>query len=334
MGLRIIERFKELEQVKRGKVSLMKVVEEFIDPSDTAIATRHYRQEQGMGHSRSLVSDVSVRNALEDYTLESLVDVINPFEAWFTLNVKNVKDTNEEQIREWNASATQEFFTFINESSYYSKIPTDKGYYDLHGFTGLSFIKSGGELKIHQEDPFHLVMSPDMNELYWLRNYTLFEMQELFKYGDKEEDKHFMYQVLCATIPNKMPFIKGLTGNLGKKDFVQVFALFKKFGKEEYETYSKGKKQGDNFGQDVMDEQLNKIVSLSKPFTVVVRDKEKLGYPYGQGWGKKLLVQSRNLNQLRSDLLNVSAYYGDPAVIVPVDILGQFKTDCSGNPHS
>ena len=52
---------------------------------------------------------------------------------------------------------------------------------------------------------------------------------------------------------------------------------------------------------------------------VYVRDSYE-GF-YGRGWGRRVLIQAQNTNQLSRDLLRVSAYYGDPVVEVPQDLL-------------
>lgn len=347
MALKLVNRYKELAKLKAPKLSLMRKVQQYVEPPDSSMAERTFRSSSGQAESdqpsSQTIFDVTARNILEDYTLQSLTDIVNPFESWFTLNVKSKTEDDAQAIQEWANTATEEFFTFINKSDYYKKLITDKHYYDLYGFSALSFFEDEQDkvMKIRQENPFSVVVSPDKNEIFWLITLSPFGMEKEFGYKTLEDDKDVIeYKILCAFVPNREVYLDDefVPDESGKKNFVQLYFIYGKTtsGEKSLETASNKKGQvlegiGNSDIQEVGDRKFYK-----EPFVVFVRDWERMGQDYGEGWGKKILIQTQNVNQLRRDLLSVSAYYGNPAIQGPVDTFGQFSSLYPGIylPHS
>ena len=147
----LVKRFKHLKKKKEAKLSIMEKVEKQLQPKDTQLLER----SNANPNKSEILFDVTARNVMEDYTLEGLIEIINPYECWFTLDID--RDKLGDEVREWANIAREELFVFINDSSYYKNLIEDKSYFDVYGFSGITFYKDQKlkKIRIHTEDPKH-----------------------------------------------------------------------------------------------------------------------------------------------------------------------------------
>ena len=338
----IVRRYKELIQIKGPKLTLMKAVRDYINPPDSSVSSRTFRTEvEGFtGGGKETIFDISTGARLERYTRRSLKDIINPFEPFFTLSLKKKAEIDETEIREWMKNNEEAFFTFINESDYYDMLINDKKNYDIHGFSGLTFYIDAqtNEMVIEEECPFDIVLSNDKREYYWLLSYSPSEMMRKFNHEVPKEDMTpLVYQVLCSNTPNNEKYLgegnveAGSFDDKGKlkksHQFVQTFTLVKKMNTVMYknEKDTATQKEGFDFIKEI-----GKRTYFNEPFTVVVRDMAGKKSFYGQGWGKRLLIQTQNLNQLRANILKVSDYHANPSGNAPLDVVDSFNVITPG----
>lgn len=352
MILSIPQRYYSLNQKKKNKIELMRLINRYIDPDDRLFLNRYGDYEE------NILFDSTSRNLLEDYSLESLVDIINPVEPWFTFNIKRDADdnVNDEELKKWASESIDLFFTFINESSYYKKLIADKRNYDIHGFSGMSFYIENNKLRISTENVFALVYndneySDEINEVYWIKEFDKYTLEETFGYNFKEGTSVSKFLVLCACVPNTPFYIgdnnqdnnqddnqkhkKNLNNN---KKFVQAFFLLSRvpeFMNNQYYQYKNNEDYfGANFNKNAVE--IGERIYLDDILTIVTVDFEESGSNYGRGLGKRLIIPSQNLNQLRKGLLKLSAYYENPMAQIPTDIIGDVLKIAPGHtyPHS
>lgn len=282
-----------------------------------------------------ILFDTTARNLGEDYTFESLADVINPFESFFTLQIKKqgVKDTDA--LQEWRKKAQKDLFTFIVDSTYFSALISDKRNYDTFGFSGMSIVeRRGGGVRITTEDPFDLVISDDryndvVDEVYWVVWVKMKTLIEEFEVPPEvveptPENNSKLYAVLCCLVPNKPYYIDNPQSG---HDSQFVYATFLLGGELP--------RVGGGFGPGFRDWSMSggdKIVEIGErkyfkeSFMVVPRDVKNSKTFYGAGLSERLLTEAQNLNQLRADVLRSSNKFSDPPIEMPFDIYAKFET--------
>lgn len=325
--MRVIDRYNRLYMEKGQTLTIMREITKYLDPEDSNMS----REEAT--NTEEVVFDTTGRNALENYTFESLSDVINPYEAWFNLEYKNIDDRPQDEmdeIKQWADKATKQLFIFINDSDYYPHLITDKKNYDLYGFSGLSILKAADRVQIRAENPYNLVLSRDcmddkVSEYYWTTKTSAYTVHA--NYGMAKNklpyDNSTRVVLLHALVPNNEFFIDMPEKGKGKYVYAVFFAgteaeFMERQQNQRYRTalVSKGS----------MVEELRRLY-FDKPFLVCPRDTLGYGRPYGTGIGKRILVASQNVNQIRKNTLQLSALSAEPPVQYPFDIFSRFKYD-------
>jgi len=328
----LVRRFNYLRQKKEKKIHLMRILQKHLQPKDTHL---HIRGEEGTS-SGDVLFDTTARNVMEDYTISSLEDIINPFDPWFSLDLnKRIKDISSD-ISEWSAKATEQFFIFVNDSNYYKCLIEDKSYYDSYGFSGMSFFldRSKRKLRIKTEDPFNIIVNDEsmedtINEVYWVRYFNPSELKHYFNF-EVESGQEYKHAVLCACVPNEKYYVDDSTRS--KKKFVQLyFYLGASFSFGLGESYfEEGGRSKENINLTDHTQEIGERIYLDENMTVFTRDIANYQHPYGRGFGSRLLVQAQNLNQLRRDSLQLSAFIGNPPLEAPHDTLDFYKSFAPG----
>ena len=312
--------YNSLVSEKELKLDMMKEVKYFMDSGEEELLLRFNKNDQPQG-----IYDNFCMNKLRNYSVSSLSDIVNPFEPWFTLDVKRGKDVDREIIRDWAKKASADLLTFITDSDYYEQLIEDKRNFDLYGFSGLTITEGKGQnLRVYAEDPFDFHIYSDdegVQGVFYVKTYNSFSMKEIFNYEDKEdEDQTLNYEVLCVVVPNTGKFIsKNFEKDKGK--YIQTFYIKSKKTKEEMDLEKQDISQSREEGTD-FDKEIGKRRYFKHLPTCVVKDARGRRRPYGEGWGKFLLMIASNSNIIKRNMVKGSEFLGNPPFIVP----GEYDT--------
>ena len=322
-----LERWRFLDGKKAGKISLMRDIQRYVDPSDESLVREGSEIDDVLFDSTAVL-------ALENYTLKSLADVMNPFEPFFSFDGSGLdSEEKKEALLKWESENNKRLFKFIIDSGYYSSLIQDKLNFDLYGFCGMFFYRRGNRMGIRTESPFDIVFAVDSYQegfvdAYWLIEYELHTLLTLHPEAreaipEKKENKG-TYTILCALTPNTEDFIKN--PEKGRKEafvwtrYLVSNASYLRSSNNDRPSISKAPAMGKDM-LELGERQYYKTSPL-----VICRDVKYSKKPYGAGRGKRLLVTAQNLNQLKQDTLNVSGIYGDPPYSIPLDLVDQFNS--------
>ena len=319
--------FKELVSEKQDKLRLMQKIKMFMKPSDSDMYSRFRR---GMRQMEADLFDNTCYNATSNFSISSLSDIINPFEAWFSLDIER-KDVDKKLLIDWAKKANLQFLTFVKDSGYYKHLLTDKRHFDLYGFSALTIVPGKRKpVRVFAENPFDLLLYEDYEGVLgfmYVRVYSAFTMYKRFGYVDPDNPKDMAveYQVLCACVPNDSSFVEGIESN---KKYVQLFFIKSKHQKSEGFRSEELNLMDDtlNFQEELSNsrEYFNELPS------VVVTDSKDNYNPYGEGWGKKILTTAINLNIIRRNMLKGSEMSGNPPFTYPAELNLRFQALKSG----
>ena len=321
---KLLKLFRSLVSEKQNKVSLMRRIRKLMKPTETDLLVRFQNTEETY---LSNIYDNTCLNKTSHFSITSLSDIINPYEPWFSLEVKKKPDVDKEALRDWAAKASDAFLTFINNSDYYKYLIVDKRNYDLYGFSAMTITPGTRKLmRIYAENPFTTYIFKDdegVLGVFWVRTYSALSMETLFKYKPKDGDVQpsDMFDVLCACVPNEEQFVGKVTGE-GK--YAQIYILKNKRDKDEaYDSDDYAKKDDIESGGGV---EIGERVYYSDLVSCVVCDTYENYNPYGEGWGKKLLTTAMNMNQIRRNMLRTAEYQGNPAFTAPEEFYARWRS--------
>ena len=147
----VLKNFLSLWKKKTDKLSIMKSYLKYLDPSDRRLV-------RGQSYNSDILFDATGRNLIENYTFESVSDIINPSEPWFTLDTFRNKKFNRDDVSEWNIENSPYFLTYIKDNHYFPNLLLDKKRFDIYGFSGMSFLKKPDRgMRIKTENPFNYI---------------------------------------------------------------------------------------------------------------------------------------------------------------------------------
>ena len=306
-------RYIELCKYKAEEVEYMREVCKYLNPSKRDLVRKDKNGSE-------VIYDNSGRNILENYTYESLSDVINPFEKWFSLILKKSEISEEEQNQfdSWVKVAEKEFFEFLNDTPYYAHLVADKRNYDLYGFSGMSILTEDNRIKVRAENPYNLITSRDSIdeenvEIYWVVETTAKTLDEKFNYKPEESEKSAVhYKVLFCLVPNSSHYVENPEENKGKYVYLSYY-----IGAAREHTQDYAERQDEKVYAD--HEEIGKRMYFDKPFIVCPKDSLETDFHYGVGLGTRLLTGAQNLRQLHKNALFTSAIESNPPVQMPHD---------------
>ena len=322
--------YKELKSEKQDKLEIMRQVKKYMRPNSEDILFR-FKSEVTMDEFQSrALFDNTCQNKMSHFSISSLSDIINPFQPWFTLNIAGLSDEaqQEEEMRTWSIESHAKFLDFINKSTYYKALLSDKRNFDLYGFSAMTIASMGkGKegMVVKSENPFDVLIYEDDTGVIGVmfeKTYTEYSMKEVFDYEPKEKEKGVKksYSVICACFPNKEFFIDNAEKEKGK--YVQVYILKKvntSLEGDDKTTFELGSDDS-NMAIEIGERKYFKdLVSC------VTRDFYEEANSYGEGWGQKLLISAVNLNQVHRNIARTAEFAGNPAFIVPYDLNQRFK---------
>ena len=325
--------FKELVSEKQKKIEFMNQVRRYLDPTYYDLLYRFNLKADSDEYGINAVFDSSCSNKIAQYSISSLSDIINPFQAWFSLNVsKNIyegdKDKKEE-LMEWGIGGGSDLLSYINRSTYYKALIPDKKSYDLYGFSGMTITANSENngIRVSSEDPFKLLSYEDDDGIigvFWEKTFTPYTMKKMFNYDAKKRDGvgvETEYEVVCACVPNKPEFVENCDESKGK--YVQLFILKKMTLKSKTDDKLDDARISDAGIED--SEEIGERAYFSNLVTTVVKDEDTHRDKYGSGWGKKILMNAVNMNIIRRNLLRGTEYVGNPAFMMPPDYAERYR---------
>ena len=337
----IMKLYMELLQAKRDKLALMRSVRKYLDPDDKFLSER-------IDISSALV-DTKPRNIMENYSLSSLTDLINPVNPWFDLNIPKKPDIDEEELREWAKTGNKEFLIFINNSSYYQSLIQDKRQYDLYGFTGMSFYSdidynNQKKLSVKTENPYQLLYHKDsydkiIKKYFYVRFYATDNLLDIFKISSKKAqelslaDPGGLNSVLCAFTPNTEYWLKEDDKPYeaqSLKNFCQSFWFLRNISHIEDDLTKSD--QG-----ELLQASLSKTMEIGErkyfdePPTVITLDSSFESNKYGIGIGKRIITNAKNLNMAKESVLTTVAHIGKPSLQFPIDIYDEYDDNSPGS---
>ena len=328
----------DLKTQKSSKLNVMRETKRYMRPSYDDIMKR-FNEKIGVRElSLFGLFDNTCQNKMSHFSISSLSDIINPYQPWFALNVVQPKEEDVEPLREWAIPSHNKLLDFINKSTYYKALMSDKRDYDLYGF-GAMTITHGKDKKgmlIKSENPFSVLIYEDdtgVIGVMWEKDYSYYSMKEKFNYVEKENQKKGVetnkYKVVCCCFPNTSDFIKEPVA--GKGNYVQIF-LLKKI--EELVTDEKGDAVELGSDDSMIGEEIGDRLYFSDLISCIARDSYENDSPYGEGWGKKILISATNLNQVHRNLIKSTEFAGNPAYSCPHDLYRRFKKVQPGQVYS
>ena len=325
---KIYDIYRALVEGKQLKQTLMYDVRGYMSPTTSDLRLRFETTSNAKNKFMALY-DNTCMNMLLEYSIGSLSDIVNPYVKWFSMEVKPTKkEYDEEALEEWARKARIDFSEYINKSSYYKSLITDKRNYDLYGFSGMTIStnKSGDGLMTKAEDPFKMLIYEDDDGIigvFWENTYTAHTMDRKFgwksKDNDEEDRAEQLYTVVTACVPNSKDFVNN--PKEGSK-YVQLHLLK---SEERLEEQDIEKDQRQDLNDPFDGEEVGKRKYYDSLVCVVSRDMETTEHAYGEGWGVRLLTSAINLNKVHRNTVRSTEFVGNPPFQGPADSNVRFK---------
>ena len=312
---RLLERWSELRALKQDKQSILGRIRQYLLLTDSEVG------RVGSGANSTRVVNNEAQTRLLRYSKNSLVDIVNAYERWFTLGVVREVDIDEDVVNEWANKAAEDLYRFINDSLYYICVITDKLHYDLYGFSAMTFWIEDGEMVINPENCFDLYFESNLNKVmsvYWTRQYTQEHIKESFNFTIENAKKGGKYKVLSCLVPNNYNYLNYVENPI--KKYAQVYFL------QSYQSLmgaSKVENIGDlsvNFDTEIGERQY-----FNELPTIVARDMIGPEFPYGDGIGKRALLPAENTNEAHLNTKQTSKLLANPPISAPHDLFLKFK---------
>ena len=308
---RLVQHFFLLQQEKRDKLNMMYEVSRYMDPTESSLLARSQFSTQ----DGAKLYDVRAMNAMAKYTKDSLSDIINPFDSWFSLGSlgRLRKEVNRDDLRDWSIQATEDLFQFVNESNYYLNLKTDKKNYDLYGFSALTLYLKNNKLMAYAEDPYSLYFDDDRGEIsaiFWVIERSAYGLFEDFNYVDASENKNSFhkFKVLCCLKKEGREWVQRRY-LLRKTNLTDLLNLSREGRNREALEISP------SYGEEI-----GPPIKHSSVPTLITRDSISAGSKYGDGVAKKIVVSAKNLNVVKREMLHTTVFMGNPPAQVPYDL--------------
>ena len=312
--------FFHLKKYKEQKLSMMREIEDYLDPSDTRIMSRmsHTTEEGGAFDSKA-------ETEMRKFSLLSLLDIFNSVRPWFTMLPQIVpKGMEEDKLRLWAGDANKKLFSWINKSPYLEALAQDKHVYNMYGFSSMALGAEDKQLEATAQDAFKVYLLTDKNKVKgvgFLREYTrhslsMLNLAEDFKEDVfNESDTTSKFKVLVVYTPNNKFYVEhDLDESKGK--FVERFYYAGTFDFKDME-------------ENVIDSSVEFREIADRKYyerlqTVCPRDSFRASSDYGKGYGQMLLVTSINANKIHKNIVRSSGLKANPPVeAAPEVFLGE-----------
>ena len=338
------DNFKKVNQIytslvaeKNDKLNLMRKIKSYMKPNDMDLIYR-FRKAPNDSFLKNNLYDNTCLNLTSHFSISSLSDIINPYEAWFSLNVKRGPQVDSNKLMDWSKKATYQLLRFINDSDYYKYLITDKRNYDLYGFSALTIGKGSRKpLRIFSENPFGLLIYEDdegVQGYMFTRQFSSYSMKELFDWEeeDKQEGTEQMYDVLFCFLPNTPDFVdENPKQPTSDKPYVATQYLKNSY----YKSTNDRRNEVNDFGlnDSGFREEIGTRRFLNMLPASVVRDSFESYHAYGEGWGKKMLTIAMNMNIIRRNMLKGSEFAGNPAFVIPGGLNTRYRKILPGRTY-
>ena len=310
--------------LKEPKLNLMQTVARYVDPDDQVLTSR----ASGSTKLEDVLFDTDAQIALEKSSKNSIADVVNPYEAFFTLNVPRDK-ADEQVLQDYKIRNQQSFHAWINDSPYKESLVLDKWYHDLYGFSAMTLWSEGGKLMTYTEDPFKLVFESGISKyeaVYWVKYYTLEELKDRYDFVPEGETgaRGMKFAVLCCLVPNNEMNL-GSDVRMPGKRYAQIFLYL---GNDPYIeggfTASSSLRHNEmRFSTGA--KEIGKREHFDYLPTVVNRDTAGHRRPYGNGYGRRILVIAQNLNEIKRGMIRLNEYSSNPPLEVAQDVIQAYR---------
>ena len=320
---RLYSRYYTQYLIKEPKRSLMETIAKYVDPDDQILSRR-----TGNTDVSDILFDTDAQIELEKSSKNSISDIVNMYEAWFSLNVRKEPNLDEQLLLDWTIENTGNLLNFITDSSYYESLVLDKWYYDLYGFTAMTIWDEGGKLLTYTEDPFKLVYETKIdgyNAAYWIKYYTDKELKASFDYESEKKSSSFKHTVLCCIVPNTESFL-GDRIEFPDKEYVQLFIYLGEEITVEGQTQGSSQQtQGDELRMSAGSKEIGKRQYFDEMPTIPNRDTLGHRRQYGNGYGRRVLTTAQNLNEIKRGMIRTMAFASNPPVIGPTDVFQAYR---------
>ena len=323
----LYKRFSKLNTKKQTKVELMLKVQRYLAPKDQHLIRGD--------DERQVLFDVTGARKLKAKSTSSIAGLINAFSNWVVFSPVTNDEEKKNAIIEWSRTANDEFKKIINDSRYPKNVFKDKFFYDLFGFSGMSFsyIKEEKRINSEVENPFSLVYSRnsrgEISESYFQKDYDPSEAEELF--GELGEEYKIQntdgkvtlasqkVRILTAFVKNKEEFFEDPNPSFSKKPYVQLSFAVKATSLSSTDQTNLHQISTGSFTQ------VGEPKFFDYPVTAVVTDVLSGESDYGEGEGKLLLPTAQNVNKLQRDLQITSAFLSNPPIAAPIDVIDDYS---------
>ena len=327
----IYKRYSQLNTKKQNKIDLMERVQRYLAPKDQHLIRGEDEED--------VLFDVKGARKLKSKSTSSIAGLINAFSNWVVFSPVTNDEEKKKAIMEWSRTANDEFKKIINDSRYPKNVFKDKFYYDLFGFSGMTFsyLSEDGRINSEVENPFSLVYSRnsrgEVSETYFQKDYDPSEAEAIFgKLSDefyiqvegKEKLAQQKVRVLTAFLKNKEEFFNEVEDKNKRKAYVQVSFAVKAISLSATDTTHLNSIASGGF------EQIGEPKFFNYPLTAVVTDVLAGETDYGEGEGKLLLPTAQNVNKLKRDLKLTSAFLSNPPIATPIDVIDDYNNITPG----
>ena len=327
----VLALYKELKSEKTEKTNFMERARRVLRPTRTHMLRRYSPSSQV--YNPEVVVDITGGIALRKFSTESLKDIRNMTTPWFTFYkplYKKIDKGLKEKYREWCVENEGLLDAFINDSDYHLALAKDNFFYNMYGYSGMTFGLKDGELLTVVEDPFDLYIVKSNQKVVgcmWIREYKMDDMKREFDWVDpdfKDDDDGEVgdkpltrYRVLHVTLPNNSSYIKDPIRTNFK--FVQLFVLVDRRAHSNIEALKNTATYENMEGVEIG----YRRHFLELP-TVIPVDSVGPKDTYGDGEGEWILQAASNCNKFKKNILSSSTIKARPPLQAPQEFhMGQ-----------
>ena len=157
-----------------------------------------------------------------------------------------------------------------------------------------------------------------MTLIFWVRKFKLHQLRKIFNFIPDHSDISKKYNVLCAFTPNEKEYIRNPEKK--SKKYVQSFYFMDQVNEGDFNIESRG--------YNSYEGSFNEIGSrkyFDSPFTIITVDSDIDHNPYGISLGKKMLINAKNLNQVKENTLYSMSLISNPPLELPYDMYSEYE---------